>query len=105
MAIRHCGSVKIDCKLVPARYGAHGKKYACVLSVGGKQAAKQDVAIPHFDDTPIDSPKAYDAAAYTAIWQATNPEIANSVSQFVETGDGYRQYIIRRSAKRTRLRR
>lgn len=72
MAIRYCGSVKINCKLVPAKHMPHGEQYKCDISIGGKKLGTQYVGIPSYLTHAIDSPMAYDSAAHAAISFATD---------------------------------
>ena len=88
MAIRYCGRVKIDCKLVPARHMPHGEQYKCSLSIGSQHLCTQHVGLPAHLTHAIDSPSAYDDAAHAARSFATD-EDAVSENSLSFTDDGY----------------
>jgi len=94
MAIRYCGRMKIDCKLIPAKHMPHGEQYKCDLSIGSQSLGIQYVGLPAHLTEAIDSPKAYDDAARAALSFAVDDDTIdeNSLS-FNEDGS----YVILRS--------
>jgi len=76
MAIRYCGSVKIDCKITQAQHVPGGEHYKCDISVGGQKLGTQYVGIPEAYSgwVATDSAKAYDEAAHAALSFAVDEE-------------------------------
>lgn len=97
MAIRKCGRVKIQCKLVPAPSMPHGEQYKCILSIGGRHKSTQYVGIPRHLSHAIDSAQAYSAAAHAAISFAMQEGILDEADvEFTESG-----YQIKPAARRS----
>jgi hypothetical protein len=104
MAIRYCGSVKIDCKLVPALGRPHGESYKCNISIGGKNIGTQYVGMPIYLNESTDSAEAYDSAAHAALSFASDEEERGEkdwggISDKCDYTDS--GYAIRRSADRS----
>jgi hypothetical protein len=96
MAIRYCGSVKIDCKLIPALGRPHGEQYKCNISLGGLHIGTQYVGLPAHLTHAIDSAKAYDEAAHAALSFASDEdERISDECDYTDT-----DYAIRRSLDR-----
>jgi len=109
MAIRYCGSVKIDCKLVPAKHMPHGEQYKCTISFGKAGVVSvQHVGLPAHLTEAIDSPKAYDDAARAALSFATSEDTAlGTWCDYNDSGLDYTDsgYAIRRSLGHSKRRR
>jgi hypothetical protein len=97
MAIRYCGRVKIDCKLIPALTSSHGEQYKCNISIGGKKVATQYVGIPVYIGRSIDSPLSYDEAAHAALSFATDGRDEHGIGDVCDYSEGLGEvFAIRR---------
>ncbi len=96
MATRTCGKVKIQCT-----YRDASDDYRCVLSVGGKKRGVQYVGAPAHKTMPVDSPKAYSAAAHAALSFATDEGMVDA-GECEHTDSGFRlRRMVRRVVRRS----